>query len=570
MREKSLYWVTAAAIILAMMLVSCGTPQPAAPTAAAPTASAPTAPAPTSPAPTTEAQPTATELSPTEPPPTAQAPVTLVYGSTTEPDLGLTPVFGGNYATWVVWDLVFNKLVRLNDQLKPSPDLAASWEVSADNLVWTFHLVPNVKWHDGTPFTAEDVKFTYETMMNPDVNSPFASDLEKVASIQVVDDLTLKITLQSTFAPFVTQLADMSIMPKHLLESVTDFQTADFQRNPVGTGPFVFQEWQTGAFLRFTANPDYFRGKPSISEVIFKIVPDPDVLSLQLETGEVQAVEGISPAVATRLEANPDVKVLQHTSARLRFLSINDLSPFFQDKRVRQAMAYAIDRQGIIDTILEGRGELCRTDYPPSSWVYNPNAKLYEYDPEQAKALLAEAGWQAGSDGILVKEGQPFQFTTIVKAGDTQLEQTATVIRDNLKAVGISMDTISLEASVLRQDHMAKHDFDAFLWGRTVFYDPDYTVTWSTWAIDAAYNFVSYSNPALDDLLAKGAATLDPEQRKAIYWQVQDILAEEQPIIFLDWPSALNGVSANFQGYSPDGTTPPTLLWNIEEWKVSP
>jgi peptide/nickel transport system substrate-binding protein len=550
MKSERFLRVAAVVVVLATLLAGCGTPSPEATT---------------SPPPATQAPPPATEA-----PPTPKPPVTLVYANGTEPDLGLTPVFGGNYATWVVWDLVFNKLVRLNDQLQPIPDLAKDWEVSADTLQWTFHLFENVKWHDGTPFTADDVKFTYETMMNPDVNSAFASDLEQVASIEVVDPLTLKITLKSTFSPFLTQLADMSIMPKHLLEGVTDFQTADFQRNPVGTGPYVFQEWRTGEFLSFKANPDYLRGKPAIDEIVFKIVPDPDVMSLQLETGEVQAIESASPTAAERLAANPDVQLLRYTSSRLRFLSTNDLSPLFQDKRVRQALAYAIDREGIIATILEGYGELARTDYPPSSWVYDPNAKLYEYDVDKAKALLAEAGWEPGADGVLVKDGQRFEFMTLVRAGDTQLEQTATVIRDNLQDVGIVMEITSLEAPVLRQEHMSKHDFDAFLWGRGIFYDPDYWVTWSTWAIDGAYNFVSYSNPDLDALLEEGRATMDPEGRKQIYEQVQEILAEEQPIIFLDWPSELRGVRTNFSGYSPDGTTPPTLFWNIEEWTVNP
>lgn len=554
MRRQMSLRVAAVVIVLAALLAGCGTPGPVATSS--------------QPVPTT-GQPTATTVppTPTTVPPTT-APVTLVYASGTEPDLGLTPVFGGNFATWVVWDLVFNKLVRLNDQIQPTPDLAKDWEVSTDNLVWTFHLYDNVKWHDGTPFTAEDVKFTYEKVMDPAVNSAFASDLEQVASIEVPDPLTLKITLKAIFSPFLTQLADISIMPKHLLENVTDFQTADFQRNPVGTGPYIFQEWQTGAFLSFKANPDYLRGKPAIDEIVFKIVPDPDVMSLQLETGEVQAVESVSPTAAGRLASNPDVKLLRHTSTRVNFLSTNYLSPLFHDKQVRQAMAYAIDRAGIVATILEGYGELARTDYPPSSWVYNPNAKLYEYDPEKAKALLAAAGWTPGADGILVKDGQRFSFVALARSGDTQLEQTGTVVRDNLKAVGIEMEITPLEASVLRQEHMAKHDFDAFLWGRGVFFDPDYWVTWSTWAIDGAYNFVSYSNPELDALLEKGRATMDPQERKQIYWQVQDILAEEQPIIFLDWPTALLGVRANFAGYSPDGTTPSTLFWNIEEWTV--
>ncbi len=494
--------------------------------------------------------------------------VTLVYGNTTEPDVGMTPVFGGNYATYVAFDLVFNKLVRLDDQLRPTPDLAERWEVSSDNLVWTFHLADNVKWHDGTPFRAEDVKFTYETMLDPDVNSPFASNLDQISSIEVIDELTLKIALQTTFAPFLAKLADISIMPKHILENVADFKTSDFQRNPVGTGPFILEEWQTGAFLRFAANADYFRGKPAIDEVVFKIVPDADVLSVQLETGEVDVVEGVSPAVAKRIEANPDVNLVRYTSMRLRYLQLNQLNPLFQGKRVRQAIAHSIDRQGIIDAILEGYGLRCITDYPPSSWVYNPNAKMYDYDIETAKALLAEAGWEPGPDGVLTKEGKRFQFTIVVKAGDPQLEQTAIVIRDNLKAVNISAEIVPLEATVLRTEHMFKHDFDAFLWGRGVWADPDYYVNWGTFAIEEAYNFISYSNPALDALFEQGRETLDPEGRKEIYWEIQEILAEEQPIIFLDWPDALSGISVKVQGYSKEGTTPPTLLWNVEEWTV--
>jgi len=376
----------------------------------------------TTPAEETAVPPPATkEIAPTSTsiPPTPE-PVILVYGNSTEPDVGMTPVFGGNYATYVAFDLVFNKLVRLDDQLQPIPDLAASWELSADNLVWTFHLVEDVKWHDGTPFTAEDVKFTYETMKDPDVNSPFASNLDQVSDIEVVDDLTLKVTLDATYAPFLVKLADMSIMPKHLLENVADYQTTEFQRNPVGTGPFALVEWQTGAFLRFTANPDYFRGKPAIDELVFKIVPDADVLSVQLETGEVDVVEGVSPAVAGRTEDNPDVDLVRYTAMRLRYLQLSQLNPLLQDKRVRQAIAYALDRQGIIDTILEGYGERCRTDYPPSSWVYNPNARIYDYDVPAAQALLADAGWEMGSDGVLVKDGERLEFDILVKAGDIQ------------------------------------------------------------------------------------------------------------------------------------------------------
>jgi len=565
-------------LILALLTaVLAGCAAPVAPTAAPTSAPAPTAVPPTAaptaaPAPTV-VPPTAVPTKPAPPPtvapsPTAKKPVSLVYGFNAEPDLGLVPILGGNYASYVVFDLIFNKMVLLDDSLKPTPDLAKSWQVSSDNLVWTFTLADNVKWHDGTPFTANDIKYTYEAVMDPKVNSAYSANLEEVKSIEVVNNTTLKVTLKKTFSPFLTQLADINIMPKHLLDKVTDFKTAPFNRNPVGTGPFIFKEWQTGAFMKFAVNPNYFKGKPAIDEVIYKVVPDADVLSLQLGTGEVDVVEGLSSTVAKRFETNPNLKVMRYTSQRLRYLLLNNLNPLFQDKRARQGIAHALDRQGIINTVLNGLGEKCLTDYPPSSWVYNPKAKSYDYDVNKAKALLGEAGWKPGADGILVKDGKPFKFVILARAGDKQLEQTGTVIRDNLKAVGISVEITALETTALRRDHMTKRNFDAILWGRTVFTDPDYSVNWSTAAIDNAYNFVSYSNKALDALFEKGRATLNPDERKAIYAQVQDILAEEQPIIFLDWPSALNGVNAKFQGYSKENTSPPTFVWNLATWTV--
>ena len=407
-----------------------------------------------------------------------------------------------------------------------------------------------MKWQDGAPFTSSDVMFTYQRMIDPNTPTAYGDAFKQVKRASAPDPFTFVAEYARPFAPALESWG-MHILPKHLLEKYPDISKSPLNKKPVGTGPYRFVEWRTGEKVVFDANPDYFEGKPYIARVITRIIPDQATMFLELKSGGVDTMDLTPPQYARQTETAEFRKSFnryKYTASAFTYLGFRLSHPFFKDKRVRQAIAYASDKKALIDGVLLGLGQEATGPYKPGTWAYNPNVRKYPHDPARAKALLAEAGWKE-KDGVLVKDGQTFEFTVLTNAGNEARAKTAAILQQNLAEVGIRMQIRTVEWAAFINQFIDKRDFEAVILGWSISPDPDQYVIWhSSMTGPKELNFVGFANPEVDRLLDEGRSTFDLEKRKKAYFRIQEILAEEQPYVFLFVPDALPVVQSRFHG----------------------
>ena len=498
---------------------------------------------------------------------------TAAYGDTiVDSSIGdaivLNPVLLSDASSGDIVGRVFNGLIKYDGEMRLVGDLAETWTVSPDGLVITFRLRRGVRWHDGQPFTADDVRFTYQKLVDPAVKTPYSSDFDKVKSVEVLDPLTVRITYKEPFSPGLASWS-MGMVPRHVFAGA-DFNKHPANRKPIGTGPFKFVEWQTGQKVVLAANTDYFDGRPYLDRLIYRIIPDQAVQFMELRK---QAIDwmGLTPDQYARESAAPDlagvIEKYRYPAFSYSYLGYNLKNPLFNDLRVRRAIAYAINKQAIINGVLLGLGVSCTGPFPPKSWAYNPDARDYPYDPEKAKALLAEAGWRdTKGGGVLEKAGRTFTFTLMTNQGNKTRELCAQIIQQQLKKVGIAVDLRVIEWRSFIEQFVKPRKFEAIIIGWALGPEPDCFSMWhSSQQGPDQYNFVGYSNPEVDRLLVAGRREFDHAKRKAIYNKIHAILAEEQPYTFLYVPDALPALHKRFRGIVP---APMGIGYNFERWYV--
>jgi peptide/nickel transport system substrate-binding protein len=492
----------------------------------------------------------------------------LIEGSIGEPS-NLIPMLAGDSASFDVAGLIFNGLVKYDTDIRVIGDLAESWDISKDGLVITFHLRKNVRWTDGVEFTADDVLFGFNTITNEKTPTAYSEDFKQVKKAEVLDRYTFRVTYGKPFAPALTTWGSLVILPKHLLEG-KDITKTDFSRNPVGLGPYKLQKWVSGQELVLDSYHDYFEGRPYIDHYIYRIIPDSATMFLELQTGGIDMM-GLTPLQYTKQTDTEYFKInfqkFRYPQFVYTYMGFNLKHPFFKDIRVRQAIAHAIDKSEIVDVVLFGLGSVATGPYVPNTWPYNPNVKQYAYDPAKARQLLKEAGWKdTDGDGILRKDGRPFEFTILTNMGNTLRINTATIIQYRLAKVGIKVNIRTLEWSTFVNEFIDKRRFQAVILGWSIDRDPDqYDIWYSGKTKDKEFNFVSYSNPEVDALLEKGRRTFDITERKKAYYRIQEILAEELPYIFLYVPDATPIVQSRFKGIKP---SPIGITYNLPKWYV--
>lgn len=491
----------------------------------------------------------------------------LVTGTIGEPTI-LIPMLAGDSASHEVAGMIFNGLVKYDTDLSVIGDLAESWDVSKDGLVITFHLRKGVRWTDGADFTAEDVMFGYKTIIDKKTPTAYSEDFLQVKKAEVVDNYTFKVTYEKPFAPALTSWGGLVVLPKHLLEG-KDITKTGFGREPVGLGPYRLTKWVSGQELLLDSNHDYFEGRPFIDRYIYRIIPDRATMFLELQTGGVDMMD-LTPIQYTKQTENDffrnTFQKFRYPQFAYTYMGFNLKHPFFKDKRVRQAIAYAIDKSEIVDVVLFGLGSPATGPYVPNTWPYNPNVKEYKYDPDKAKRLLREAGWASNSTGILEKDGKPFEFTIRTNMGNTLRMNTATIIQWRLAKVGIKVKIEAIEWSTFINQFIDKRRFEAVILGWSIGLDPDqYDIWFSGKTKEKEFNFIGYSNPEVDELLEKGRRTYDISERKKAYFRIQEILADELPYIFLYVPAATPIVHGRFKGIKP---SPIGISYNLPKWYV--
>ncbi|HZP14928.1 MAG TPA: ABC transporter substrate-binding protein, partial [Nocardioides sp.] len=446
----------------------------------------------------------------------------------------------------LVWDIKFEKLL---------PDLAEKWSGSSDGKEYTFNLRKGVKWHDGQPFTAADVEFSFQRLLDKRTTSPrgtylaslkgaddYASNkTDKLPGVTVVDDATVKLTLDSPSGPFLAGLAALSILPKHLLGEVAPDQLAKhdyFQNGFVGTGPFKLTKHVPDQFMETAANPDYYAGKPKLDRVVIRKITAPGAAELALEKGEVDFTS-LTSDEKDRVAALPTLTTIGTTALVFNGLSINLKKPGLDDKRVRQAFLLAIDRKGIVDKIMKGSGRVVNNPILVP-WVQATDLNTYDYNPDKAKAMLQEAKWDTGRELEL-----SYYYA------DQVSRNIVTAIQQQLGQVGVKITQIrQLETPAFNQKVYQANDFDVAYVGHGGGEPNDYLRYFhSQYPYPKGFNYTSYKNPKIDDLFEKGRNAVDPEARKPTYLEIERILNDELPILPLWEPIRYAGHTKRLQSF---------------------
>lgn len=480
----------------------------------------------------------------------------------------LIPFLADDSASSSINSLVFSGLTKIDKNLKIVGDLAKDWTVSDDKLTLTFYLKEDILWQDGKELTAEDVKFTYESILNPENACPYIATYQDIEEIKVIDKYTIQFKYKRPYAPTLSKLG-MGIIPKHLLEN-KDLRKSEFKRKPIGSGPYELKNWQTDQYIVLESFKSYFKGPAYINKYVIRVIPDQTVQFLELITGGIDYM-GLTPY---QYKYRTDIEKFKKRFNRYKYLSrsytyigYNLSDPLFKDKRVRQALSYAVNKESIIDGVLMGLGERCTGPFLKGSYAYNENVKIYPYNPAKAKQLLKEAGWiDNDNDGILEKDGKKFSFKLITNEGNKQRKDIATLVQRNWQELGIDIKIQTIAWQAFINEFIDKRNFQAVILGWTIPTDPDiYNVWHSSSTREGGLNFIGYKNEEVDKLIEEGRRTFDQSKRAKIYKEIHKILAEQQPYTFLYYPYALPAVSKRFKGIEP---APAGLMYNFEDWYV--
>jgi peptide/nickel transport system substrate-binding protein len=479
----------------------------------------------------------------------------------------LLPPLASDAASHGVASLVYNGLVKYDGDLSQIGDLAESWEISPDGLTITFKLRRGVKWHDGAAFTAHDVLFTYQVMVDPKTPTAYSGDYLQVKKAEALDDYTFRVTYPQPFAPALGSWT-LAMLPRHLLAG-QDITQSPLGRRPIGTGPYKFQEWRAGEKIALYSNPEYFEGRTFLNGYLYTVKPDLATMFLELKAGNIDRM-GLTPLQYTRQTEYPRFQRLYQKYRYIPFsyiyLGYNLEDRRFADRRVRQALSHAVNKREIIEGVLLGLGQEAIGPYKPGTWFFNPEAPRFDHDPEKARALLAEAGWRPNGQGILEREGRPFEFTILTNQGNDIRVKTAEIIQRRLREIGILVKIRTVEWAAFIKEFIDKGRFEAVLLGWNTGLDPDqYDIWHSSKTRVGELNFIHYKNPEVDALLEEGRHTFDREKRRRAYFKLQEIIAEDQPYTFLFVPDALPAIHKRFRGIKPAAAG---IDYNFPKWYV--
>lgn len=490
----------------------------------------------------------------------------IVFGSIGEAS-NLIPFLSTDSASHEVSALIFVSLLRYNKDLLVETYAAESYSVEEDGKVIKFTLKKGILWEDGTELTADDVEFTWKLTIDPRTASPYAEDFMAVKEFRKTGRYSFEVRYERYFARALSSWMS-SIMPKHILEG-QEIRNTPFSRKPVGAGPYRLKSWVTGSRITLTASPTYFEGRPHISEVMYRIIPDISTMFLETRAGNLDMM-GLTPQQYLRQTSgafwDTQFRKYRYLSSAYTFMGFNMDHPYFKDVRVRRAISCAIDREGIVQGVLMGEGVTAFGPYKPGTWPYNTTLSPVTQDVARAKALLTAAGFaDTDGDGMLEKDGKPFAFSILTNQGNQQRILTATVIQSQLKAVGIDVRIRTVEWAAFIKEFVNKGRFDALILGWTITQDPDIYEVWHSSKAGKGLNFTKYQNAEVDALLEQARATPDMQKRKALYDRLQEVLADEQPYCFLFVPYALPVVQSRFQGIEPALAG---IMYNFEKWWV--
>ncbi|HEV3090123.1 MAG TPA: peptide ABC transporter substrate-binding protein [Candidatus Cybelea sp.] len=512
------------------------------------------------------------------------------FSEATDPK-GLNPVLDSASPTLDLSMFIFSWAIRYDSKANPVPDALrevptiANGDVSKDGLTLKYKLRPNIKWQDGVPLTCDDLKFTWQVVMNTHNNVVTTDGYKSIGSIDCSDPHVALIHMNKLYAPFLQQLWSVNgnapILPKHLLEKYNDdkgsFNTAPYNSMPIGSGPFKVVAWNRAQDVRMVANPDFYLGKPKLSQVIYKILPDENTEETQLQTHEIDMLATGSamkwPQYAS-LAADP-ANGLVATRVNSYFFSHLDFNlrhPIVSDRNVRVAVAYATNRQEIIDKLLHGSAIASETDQNPLlSWAHTDDVTHYPYDPDKARQTLEADGWKLGPDGVRVKNGQRLEFQLSTQTESTYGKALQTVLQHQWREVGIQADIKNYPSSEFFENSSngtlqgGHYDVAGFSWAGAA--DPDDS------AIYSAENFAPHGQNAMFWNNAKATAamndalsTVDQVRRKRDYVIVQQQLTYDVPTIIINFSRVPYVYNSDLKGFDPSPVI--SAFWNPWDYSI--
>jgi len=498
-----------------------------------------------------------------QPPRQASETSTLVIGTVADPKT-LHPFYGSVQTETEVTDLIFESLVRLEPDFTFSPALAKSWEMSPDGLTLTFRLREDVVWHDGAPFTADDVAFTHKLATDPEAGSSLRRLKENIESCKAVDRHTVEFRFSRVYVDRMLDAAAGRIIPRHILEGVSASELAkhEFNQAPIGTGPWRLASWERGRLVRLEAFDRHYLGRPPIDAIVFRPVPEAQTRVLLMKSGDLDLVTRLAASDYAELVKRPDL--VGHALPDRVYYGVfwNLRRELFATPDVRKALTLAIDREQLVRTLFDGRGDVCHGPVAPLLWGHTKDLPRVPHDPKEASRLLAKAGWARGTDGVLVKNGKRFSFKLVANAGNQLKEDAMTLVQSMLAKVGVEAELEIIEASVYKE-RFDSGDFDATLGGWGVSLKMDLGNIWKS---DGRLNVIGYSNPEVDRLIDEALLAPDYETALPLWKRVQELIVADHPYTFLFIPQQLNVIHARFKNVRME---PLGWNYNIHEWTES-
>ncbi|MGW6193289.1 ABC transporter substrate-binding protein [Bacillus cereus] len=492
---------------------------------------------------------------------------TLVVGIS-KPGGVFLPYFQQNGWDGNVTSVIFASLVSTDKQGKPTPELAEKWDISSDQLTYTFHLRKDLKFSDGSPLTADDVAFTltllhdkayegdkdisqYAVKGGKEYKEGKATSIE---GIQVVDPQTVKITTEKVNSQALTALGGEVLSKAYYGKDYKQNASLDYLKalyeKPIAAGPYKFEKYIPGQEVRFVANENYYAGKPKIPNFIYKITSGDTKLQL-FQTGEVDYTGlGTGDEVLEQAKALEFANIQIETAASFSYIYMNNNKPYLKDKKVRQALIYGLDRKKYVDTALKGYGTVANVPIHPTSWAYTEEGvNKYEYDKEKAKKLLDEAGWKVGSDGIREKDGQKLKLSYFGPSSAKDSDLLIPIAKENYKEIGVEFNPEFMDFNTMLSK-VNKGDYDLASVSTPITSDPSETA--GEYLSGVNEKSLGYKNAKVDELIQKGIETVDIEKRKPIYKELYKELSDDPPVILLNYRRTITGYNGNIKGIDPE------------------
>jgi peptide/nickel transport system substrate-binding protein len=493
----------------------------------------------------------------------------------------LNTLLSSNTTDGMIDAMIFDPLLSADPKGNPVPILATevptleNGGVSKDGLTITYHLHSGVQWTDGSPLTSKDVKFSWQSMMNPDNNVVTRHGYDEVRAIDTPDDTTVVVHLKEKFAPFVNTFfaasdSPVNIVPAHILASFPNVNQIPFNNEPIGSGPYKLAEWVKGDHITLVANDKYFRGTPGLKRIEIRVIPDENTTLNLLRTHDIDWMYQPSYSTYSALKSMSDIDVPYNDVNGYEGMWINTAHAPLDNPKVRLALAYAINKKQLLDTLTFGQETLATEDLPSWMWAYNPHVTVYPYDPAKARALLAGAGYTPGPGGIVSKGGEKLSLLLVSNVSNATRRKASVQIQAMLRQVGIDLQIKYFDSATLFAPapvgilQMGKFDIGLAGWFAGV--DPDDSSNFVCKnRPPGGYNYSRYCSPAMDAAQTQALQNYDRPTRTKAYARIEQLLATDTPMIFFWWDRQAEAINPDLKGFDPN---PVTETWDAYKWSI--